>query len=205
MPAVPSTPYHHGQLREALLTAALAEMARSGGSTFSLSEMARNVGVTPAAAYKHFKDKNDLLAQLAERGFGMLADHFERATPLASRALNAQQAKLRFERLGEAYLDFAQTEPALFGLIFGEAAAPYRQLVLGGEGRTPTFNYLAVALEDLHAFGVTSRAPTASDQWLAWSAIHGAAKLLSAGILSLVPPQDAAKVITSGLIGSLQT
>ncbi|NJM43797.1 MAG: TetR/AcrR family transcriptional regulator [Brachymonas sp.] len=182
-------------------------MANTGDSHFSLSELARQVGVTPAAAYKHFADKETLLAELAQHGFGRLRERFEAAAPQAKPAKTVAQAKQRFERIGKAYVQFGLEEPALFNLIFGKAAASFRQQALSGlapEQRTPTFAYFANALEDLHAFGIIAVAPTAPAQWFAWSAIHGATELHIAGINALVSPSQSARVITAHIIKALQ-
>jgi AcrR family transcriptional regulator len=196
-------PYHHGNLKDALLQGAMKVMATKGVSEFSLSEIARNVGVTPAAAYKHFVDKEALRDELAQHGFALLRAQFEAAAPHASRATDAAQAVRRFERIGQAYVQFGLQEPALFQLIFGQGASSFRQRQTSGGARTPTFAYLALALEDLHTFGVIAKAPTPQDQWFAWSAIHGATELLIAGASGLVKAEQAAKVVTSRVMAAL--
>jgi AcrR family transcriptional regulator len=197
-------PYHHGNLRNALLRAAITVMAEKGVSQFSLSELARSVGVTPAAAYKHFADKDSLLFELAQHGFSELRQAFERVAPKASPPKNTKQAKLRFERIGEAYLQFGLKEPALFQLIFGKGASTFRKGIASAGERTPTFAYFAEALEALHEFGMIAKAPTPQDQWFAWSAIHGATELLIAGVSGLAKPRQAAGVITEAVIRSLR-
>jgi AcrR family transcriptional regulator len=199
-----TVPYHHGNLHNTLLQAAIEVVGQKGVSQFSLSELARNVGVSPAAAYKHFANKEALLHALARHGFDLLGQRFEAAAPQIKPATNATQAALRFERIGHAYLQFGLEEPALFHLIFGKGAASFRQLAAPSGQRTPTFAYLAEALEALYQFGVIAHAPSAQDQWLAWSAIHGATELVIAGISGLVKPAQAAKVITNGVIKALQ-
>jgi AcrR family transcriptional regulator len=201
---VKSAAYHHGNLRGALLTAAMEAMAEKGVSQFSLSELARSVGVTPAAAYKHFVDKETLLGELTQQGFERLRLQFEKAAPMDKQALNAKQAALRFERIGQAYVRFGEEEPALFHLIFGKNASAYRKEATSRGDRTPTFAYFAQALEDLHKFGLISKAPSANDQWFAWSAIHGATELVVAGVSGPVKPENAAKVITSTVIQALR-
>jgi AcrR family transcriptional regulator len=196
-------PYHHGNLRNALLRAAIEVMAEKGVSQFSLSELARSVGVTPAAAYKHFADKDSLLLELAQHGFAELRQAFERVAPKAKPASNARQAKQRFELIGEAYLKFGLKEPALFQLIFGKGASPFRQGISSSGERTPTFAYFAEALDALHEFGLIAEPPTAHDQWFAWSAIHGATELLIAGVSGLATPKEAAGIITDAVVRSL--
>lgn len=196
--------YHHGNLRKALLEAAIAAMAETGVSQFSLSELARKVGVTPAAAYKHFADKETLLAELAQYGFSLLRERFEAAAPEGKTPNSSKQATLRFERIGQAYVQFGLDEPALFNLIFGKSAVSYRQKATSSGERTPTFAYFAKALEDLHTFGLIKHAPSPQHQWFAWSAIHGATELHVAGINALVSPDKSARLITSSIIKALQ-
>jgi AcrR family transcriptional regulator len=203
-PQIKSPHYHHGNLHDALLNAAIDVMAEKGVSQFSLSELARSVGVTPAAAYKHFVDKDALLGELTQRGFALLQMRFEKAATKSKPAINAKQAIQRFERIGNAYLEFGQEEPALFHLIFGKGASAFRKGITSSGNRTPTFAYLAEALEDLHKFGAIVKTPSADDQWFAWSAIHGATELVIAGVSELVKPKQAAKVVTSNILKALQ-
>jgi AcrR family transcriptional regulator len=196
--------YHHGNLRNALLRAAIDVMALKGESQFSLSEIARSVGVTPAAAYKHFADKDSLLIELAQHGFSELRQAFEQVAPKAIPVKNAAQASKRFEKIGEAYVQFGLREPALFQLIFGKGGSVFRQRAMSEGERTPTFAYFAESLEALHQFGVIAKRPTAEDQWFAWSSIHGATELLIAGVSGLVQSKDASKVITNAVVRSLR-
>jgi AcrR family transcriptional regulator len=197
-------PYHHGNLRDALLNAAIKAMTEKGVTQFSLSELARGVGVTPAAAYKHFADKDALLLELAQHGFALLATRFDQAAPKSIPAKNAKQAIQRFERIGQAYVQFGYEEPAFFQLIFGKNANAYRSSMASNNARTPTFAYFAEALEDLYKFGVIAKMPSALDQWFAWSAIHGATELLIARVSSLVKVEQAAGAITTPVIKALK-
>jgi AcrR family transcriptional regulator len=201
---VKSPSYHHGNLRDTLLSAAIEVMAEKGVSQFSLSELARGAGVTPAAAYKHFVDKNALLGELAQHGFALLRMRFEEAAAKNKPAMNVKQAIQRFERIGQAYLQFGQDEPALFHLIFGKGASTFRKEMASTGDRTPTFAYFAEALEDLFKFGSIAKTPSPNDQWFAWSAIHGATELAIAGVSGLVKPEQAAKVITSTVLKALK-
>ena len=106
--------YHHGNLREALVQAALDMIAERGLAGLAVAELARAVGVSPAAPYRHFRDRNALLAEVARRGFEQLAADMEaawnegRPEPISA-----------IERCGRAYLDFARREPAAFAAMFG--------------------------------------------------------------------------------------
>src|SRR5215467_14213379 len=110
--------YHHGNLKEALIRAALELIAQKGPAGFTFAEAARWAGVSPAAPYRHFRDRDDLLADVARRGFEqfaqMLANAWDNGRPDPLTAL---------DRLGKAYLAFARDEPAYYSAMF-EAGVP---------------------------------------------------------------------------------
>jgi AcrR family transcriptional regulator len=105
--------YHHGNLREVLLEAARKLIEQYGPAGFSLTEAARLAGVSPAAPYRHFRDREALLAEVARSGFERFAARLDMAwnngipTPLSA-----------FEQLGRAYLAFARDEPASYTVMF---------------------------------------------------------------------------------------
>jgi AcrR family transcriptional regulator len=105
--------YHHGNLREALIDAARDLIATKGTAGFTIAEAARLAGVSPAAPYRHFRDAEALLAEVALRGFDHFADRLRQAwndgRPDPVRA---------FEALGRAYLAFARDEPAWYAAMF---------------------------------------------------------------------------------------
>jgi AcrR family transcriptional regulator len=110
--------YHHGNLKEALVQAALDLIAQKGPAGFSFAEAARWAGVSPAAPYRHFRDRDDLVADVALRGFRAFAAELSAAwdggTP---------EPRAAFDRLGRAYLAFARDEPAYYAAMF-EAGIP---------------------------------------------------------------------------------
>ena len=110
--------YHHGNLKEALIQAALDLIAAKGPSGFTFAEAARSAGVSPAAPYRHFRDREELIANVARRGFEL----FEAALKTAWQD-GRPDPSTAFERLGRAYLDFARTEPAYYSAMF-EAGIP---------------------------------------------------------------------------------
>src|SRR5437870_5443718 len=100
--------YHHGNLREALIQAALDLIAKKGPAGFTFADAARSAGVSAAAPYRHFRDRDALVADVARRGFEGFADALARAWDGGKPAPRAA-----FERVGHAYLKFAEKEPAL--------------------------------------------------------------------------------------------
>src|SRR5262249_14008768 len=105
--------YHHGNLKEALLNAALELIAKKGPAGFTSAAAARWAGVSPAAPYRHFRDRDELLASVAHRGF----EQFEAAL---TRAWDGGRPEpfAAFDRLGKAYLEFARSEPAYYSAMF---------------------------------------------------------------------------------------
>jgi AcrR family transcriptional regulator len=118
MKAVPR-PYHHGNLREALLHAAEKTLEAKGGQSISLRELSRELGVSHTSPRRHFADKQALLDALALRGFERFDESLCRAA-----GKPAQDFKARLTKLARAYVDFALKHPALLGLMFESKHRP---------------------------------------------------------------------------------
>lgn len=110
--------YHHGHLKEALIRAALDLIAARGPAGFTFAEAARTAGVSPAAPYRHFRDRDELMADVARRGFL----HFEEALEQAWDE-GRPEPFAAFDRIGRAYLGFARDNPAYYAAMF-EAGVP---------------------------------------------------------------------------------
>lgn len=168
--------YHHGNLRRELLDAALHLFEQRGTADFTLRELAREVGVTHNAPYRHFTGKAELIAALREEGFGRLVLAEQRAL---DRAGADQRDRVR--ALGEAYVRFALDEPLAFRLML---AVPLE----GGSGERPreaeSFGMLERTLAEARAAGVVRDDLTARELAIAaWSLVHGLASLLASGRL----------------------
>lgn len=111
--AVPARPYHHGNLREALLERAGRTVDERGAQALSLRELAREVGVSHAAPRRHFPDRQALLDALAEDGFERLGDEMRQAVRGAGASFDA-----RLHALSQAYISFATEHAALLELMF---------------------------------------------------------------------------------------
>jgi AcrR family transcriptional regulator len=167
--------YHHGNLREALLRAALELIAEKGPAGFTFAEAARWAGVSPAAPYRHFRDRDELLASVALRGF----EQFEAAL---SKAWDdgRPDAFTALDRLGRAYLEFARAEPAYYSAMF-EAGIPFtisQELRDAGER---AFAVLRTAAENICAKMVGPRPPALMVALHIWSMSHGIASLFGRG------------------------
>lgn len=168
--------YHHGNLREALMDAALDLITEKGPAGFTFAEAARQAGVSPAAPYRHFRDRDALMADVARRGF-------ERFEQQLSVAWDEGRPNLReaFHRLGGAYLAFARNEAAYFSAMFesGLSMAEHREL---GEAGDRAFAVLRGACEALVAAIPAARRPPAMMVALhIWSLSHGIAGLFARG------------------------
>jgi AcrR family transcriptional regulator len=111
--------YHHGNLKEALIEAARALVAELGPQGFSLAETARRAGVSAAAPYRHFSDRDALMQEVARRGYATLATRLDVAWD------GGKPAPLTaFQRMGAAYLTFAAEDPAAYGAMFLSGQSP---------------------------------------------------------------------------------
>jgi len=192
--------FHHGNLRQALLEAALAAPDIEG---LSLRQLAVGLGVTPAAVYRHFASREELLGEVARIGFERLEASFAAAFELGRPPADAAEARGRLARLAQAYLRFADDEPPLWRLMFGAQAAAYRA---GARPvyRRNSYDYLPAALLGLHRTGVVAREPGESDVLFAWSAVHGAAVLRAGQVrAALGPLTDLANAVAERVIRSL--
>jgi AcrR family transcriptional regulator len=113
--------YHHGNLRQALIKAALELIPEQGPTGFTLSEAAKRAGVTPAAVYRHFEGREDLIAECARQGYGIFADLMEHAW-----ASGKPSALAAFGATGRAYLAFARKFPGHYMAMFEAGILPNR-------------------------------------------------------------------------------
>jgi len=168
--------YHHGNLREALIRAALELIARKGTAGFTFAEAARFAGVSPAAPYRHFRDRDELMANVALRGFEQFAAALARAwddgRPDEFTAL---------DRLGKAYLEFARTEPAYYSAMF-EAGIPLATNPELREAGERAFAVLRGTAEKLCAqIPLRTRPPALMVALHIWAMSHGVASLFGRG------------------------
>jgi AcrR family transcriptional regulator len=168
--------YHHGNLKEALVRAALELIAKKGPAGFTFAEAARWAGVSPAAPYRHFRDRDELLANIAVRGFEQFAD-------VLARAWNDGKPELfgAFERLGRAYLEFARTEPAYYSAMF-EAGIPLDTNPELRDTGDRAFAVLRSATERLvGTMPAKDRPPVLMMALHIWAMSHGIAALFGRG------------------------
>jgi AcrR family transcriptional regulator len=168
--------YHHGNLREALIKAALDLITAKGPAGFTFAEAARAAGVSPAAPYRHFRDRDELMADLARQGF----DRFEAFLKTAWTE-GRPDAFTAFGNIGKAYLAFARTEPAYYAAMF-ETGIPLDSYPALREAGDRAFAILRNASEALSLTLPKANRPPAMMMALhIWSLSHGIASLFGRG------------------------
>ncbi|HUC21931.1 MAG TPA: TetR/AcrR family transcriptional regulator [Streptosporangiaceae bacterium] len=187
-------PYHHGDLRNALVRAAMQLARRGGPEAIVLREVARQVGVSPAAAYRHFADHEELIEAVKQRAMAELGEVMQDELRSVRRSADpAELARRRLAAIGRGYLRFAWSQPPLFRAVFSgrgpAAAAP------GAAGsHSEPHQLLAVTLDDLVAAGALTPARRAGFEYVAWAAVHGLALLCIDGPLRTASDHERARL-----------
>lgn len=187
--------YHHGNLREALLAAALDILATDGIDGLSLRSLARATGVTQAAPYSHFRDKDELLAAVAETGFQRLA------LGMAEAAAGAKAVQEKIEKLACAYARFAVENKPLFGIMFGRELADMKRFPTLAMTAGKSYALISAALSQRTAAqgGEDARFLTTA----VWSLCHGLTMLIVDG--KMTPEQIGAADLDALMKRSIAT
>ncbi len=186
--------YHHGNLKQALVEATLSLIQEKGPTGFTLAEAARQAGVSPAAPYRHFKGREDLIAEVARQGYILFAEQLETAynrgkpTPLTA-----------FEAVGRAYLDFARTRPGYYIAMFESGVStvgnPDLNMV---ENRAMAV--LTQAAENLFEHLPKSQRPPATMvSHHIWAMSHGVVELFARGEPGGRAPFSPEELLESGI------
>jgi AcrR family transcriptional regulator len=192
--------YHHGNLREALIQAARELIKEKGPAGFTFADAARSAGVSPAAPYRHFRDREALLADVAREGFqrfeAMLATGWNGGKP---------EAMAAFNNVGKAYLAFARAEPAYYAAMFESGLPPDLNPELRAASER-AFGILRTAADGVVTLLPAGKRPPALMMSLhVWSMAHGIASLFGrgdAGRRSL--PMTAEELLESAMLIYLQ-
>lgn len=168
--------YHHGRLREALIEAALDLIAEKGPAGFTIAEAARSAEVSPGAPYRHFSDRDALIADIAQQGF----EQFE-AQLAEAWGDGAPDPLTAFQRTGRAYLAFAREEPAYYAAMFEAHLPPDATAELRAAGER-AFGVLRTASAALVArLPEKGRPPALMVALHVWTLSHGIASLFAKG------------------------
>lgn len=171
-------PYHHGDLRPALLMAVKELVAEHGIESLSLRECARRAGVSWSAPGHHFGDKTGMLTAFAIEGFAALTGHMEKRRDAASSAKEAAEA------VGIGYLEFALTQPEYFRVMFRAELLNERDPVYQA-ANSKAFAVLETSIRNSQlAQGKKQDAHAHQRCLLAWSAVHGFATLVLEGAIN---------------------
>ena len=169
-------PYHHSNLREVLLASAVQLIAEAGPSGFTLREVARRAGVSHNAPYRHFEDREALLAAVAAQGYLELNEAMLEAASQQSEALN------RLKCAGLAYVAFALRRPEHFTVMF-ETALAWESHPETARASDLAFSTLVSLVEGAQNAGRLISGDSLQLALLAWSMVHGIAKLAITGRL----------------------
>jgi AcrR family transcriptional regulator len=173
-----SEPYHHVNLRQTLLDAAVTLIGEVGPRAFTLREVARRAGVSHNAPYRHFASKDELLAEVAEEGFDRLAASMQKSL---ARATTPRE---RLQECGCGYVAFALRWPQHFLVMFDLPQAPFGHEKRQSAGQN-AFAVLEACIAAAQASGDLPAGDLLPLAWLAWSLVHGIAKLAISGNLPL--------------------
>ena len=168
--------YHHGNLREALLASALELIKQKGVGGFTVADLARAADVSPAAPYRHYRDRDELISDLARIGFERFG-----ADLLAAWDHAKPNPRTALIRVGRAYLQFARENPALYACMF-ESGVPIAARPDLNEVADAAFLVLRMACDAVIAeFPTETRPPALMVALHIWSLAHGIAGLFGTG------------------------
>ena len=166
------TTYHHGDLRQSLIDAAIALISEEGISDLSLRQVARRVGVSHNAPYRHFEDKEALLAAVAEQGFQSLRVAMETA-----RQVIPPDSSQHLEAIGVAYVHFALAHPFHYRLMFGDYRCNLSKYSALAEAAQQSFMVLVNTIREGQVAGIFRSADPVDMAQVAWSLVHGQSML----------------------------
>lgn len=186
--------YHHGNLKRALVDATLSLIEEKGPQGFTMAEAAKAAGVSPAAPYRHFSGKEELIAEIAREGFEIFADLMEFA-----KSRGAPSALAAFEATGRAYLAFARKHPGHYIAMFesGLRISADPALALASER---AMSVLLRATEELMAhIPLNRRPPSTMVSQHIWAMSHGVVELFARGEPGSRAPYTPEDLLESGI------
>ena len=191
---MPKRGYHHGNLRQALVEGALKLIEDRGPSGFTLSEAAKQAGVTPAAVYRHFEGREDLIAEAALQGYEIFADLMEYAF-----GTGQPSALASFEATGRAYLAFARKYPGHYVAMFEAGISMNRtpELAAASERARGVLEKAASALSE--HIPPEKRPPPAMFSAHIWAMSHGVVELFARGEAGARAPFSPEDLLESGI------
>lgn len=189
--------YHHGDLRNALVQAAEDIIASEGAEALTLRAVARNVGVSHAAPYRHFDDKAALVAALAAEGLCAMTQAMKDAVS----ELENPGPLERYQAIGVAYVRYAFRHPARFRVMFDDAVSDSERFPHVYEAKEACYNLLREAIVDGQAEGVVRQRSPDELAILSWSLVHGLSSLVLNGQTNAMTEPELialARTVTNG-------
>ena len=191
---MPKRGYHHGNLRQALIDAALELIEQRGPTGFTLSEAAKRAGVTPAAVYRHFEGREDLIAEAAHQGYGIFADLMEFAYE------SGQPSALKaFEATGHAYLAFARKHPGHYIAMFESGISINRTPELAHAANRANAVLERAAADLSQHIPEDKRPPASMFSAHIWAMSHGVVELFARNSPGRASPFPADDLLESGI------
>ncbi len=188
------TSYHHGDLPRALLDAALHLVETEGPAALTLRAVAREAGVSQAAPYRHFANKEAILAAVAEEGFRSLMAAMRQAVDACGPVPLAQ-----LRAVGVGYVTFATSHRSHFRVMFGRGAVDRSRFPALGQVAADTLAMVIDAIAECQRAGLVRDDEPARDLALmAWSCVHGLSALLVEGAVDR-PVMEVADIVTRDL------
>jgi AcrR family transcriptional regulator len=184
--------YHHGNLRQALVEAAIDLVRTEGVAGLTLRAAARRAGVSQAAPYRHFTHKDALLATVAEEGFRAMVAAMGEALAAAG-----DEPLARFRALGQAYVGFAQSHGSHLRVMFGREVADRAAYPGLQEAAGAAFRFLVDAIADCQRAGLVREGDPEELAVSAWSMVHGFSALLADSQLDVVAHRSGAELADS--------
>lgn len=190
--------YHHGDLRRALISTALELLADKGLDAVTMRELSQIIGVSRMAAYRHFKNKSELLCAVAEHGFGQMTERNEQIVANAGpRALDTLEA------IGRAYVEFALAHPALYRLMFGPTLTKAERPDSLKSAAQAAFAPLTATVEKCQQQGSVRPGSSMAVAGFLWSSMHGISSLLVEGQLVTEGHEDSMPVFMTDSGGEM--
>lgn len=195
------SPYHHGELKLALVKAGLEQVQRSGLSSLSLRQIAKSSGVSASAVYRHYSDLEHLKAAVSQAARQELGAMMLKAIKSVSASKTSKSAAIaRFIEIGNAYIDFGLQRSDLFEIAF----LCCESSLLNEDSPNP-WQILMDSLEELHSLGALNNRNFRDAPIIAWSTVHGFASLAAQGATgNLKESMLNRTVVIKGLLRTLE-
>lgn len=191
---MPKRGYHHGNLKQALVDAALALVEEKGPTGFTLSEAAKRAGVTPAAVYRHFEGREDLIAEAARQGYAIFADLMEYAYE------DGQPSALAaFSATGRAYLAFARKYPGHYIAMFESGISVNRTPELAAVANRASAVLERAATDLSRHIPADKRPPASMFSAHIWAMSHGVVELFARNSPGRASPFPADELLETGI------